>query len=189
MHHRAGDSGRATALLEQARAAAAPGNERATIVAQLAGVQASPQDAVALYREALSEAEGDDALQATIHLRLAGLMRLTEGIERGMEHGELAVRAASRVGDAALRCRALAAYGLMHFNTGRGIPTAEMEEALSLERSLAEWPLDDGPTWVYGWQLCWSADLDRRARPLPGGPALSSRRGTTPRERRRRSGT
>jgi DNA-binding CsgD family transcriptional regulator len=161
MHNRAGDSARATALLGLAREAASPGNERATIVAHLAGVQASPQDAVALYRDALSEAEGDDALEATIHLRLAALMRWSEGIERGMEHGELAVRAASRVGDAALRCRALAAYGLMHFNTGRGIPTVEMEEALSLERSLAEWPLDDGPTAVFGWQLCWSADVDR----------------------------
>ena len=116
-----------------------------------------------------SEAEGDDALEATIHLRLAALMRWTEGIERGMEHGELAARAASRVGDAALRCRALAAYGLMHFNTGRGIPTAEMEEALSLERSLAEWPLEGGPTWVYGWQLWWSADVDRARDALPRG--------------------
>jgi DNA-binding CsgD family transcriptional regulator len=160
-HNRAGDSDRATTLLEQARAAAAPGNERATIVAHLAGVQASPQDAVALYRDALSEVEGDDALEATIHLRLAALMRWSEGIERGMEHGVLAVRAASCVGDAALRCRALAAYGLMHFNTGRGIPTVEMDEALSLERSLAEWPLDDGPTAVFGWQLLWSADFDR----------------------------
>ncbi len=160
-HHATGDTGRAIALLTQARAAAAPGVERATVVAHLAGVQASPQDAVALYREALSEAEGDDALQATIHLRLAELMRFTEGIERGMAHGELATRAAARVGDAALRCRALAAYGLMHFNTGRGLPAAEMEEALALERSLAEWPLDDGPTWVYGWQLCWLADVDR----------------------------
>ncbi|MDQ3065778.1 MAG: hypothetical protein M3R12_01315 [Actinomycetota bacterium] len=161
MHQRAGDTDRATALLEQARAATAPGNERATMVSHLAGVQASPQDAVALYREALSEAEGDDALEAAIHLRLALLMRFTEGFERGMEHGELAARAASRVGDTALRCRALAAYGLMHFNSGRGIPTAEMGEALSLERELAELPLDDGPTWVYGWQLSWSADLDR----------------------------
>ena len=160
MHHRAGDTDRATALLEQARAGASPGNERAAIVAHLAGVQASPQDAVALYRAALSEADGDDALEATIHLRLAALMRFTEGIERGMEHGELAARAASHVSDTALRCRAIAAYGLMHFNTGRGIPTVEMEAALSLERSLAEWPLEGGPTWVYGWQLCWSADVE-----------------------------
>jgi DNA-binding CsgD family transcriptional regulator len=161
MHNRAGDTARAVALLEQARGAATPGHERATILAHLAAVQPRPQDAVALYREALPEAEGDAALHATIHLGLAALMRFTEGIERGMEHGQLAAKAASRVGDPALRCRALAAYGLMHFNSGGGIPTVEMQEALSLERSLAEWPLHDGPTWVYGWQLCWSAELGR----------------------------
>ena len=161
LHDQAGDAGRATALLEQARAAAAPGSERATIVAQLARVQASPQHAVALYREALSEAEGDDAVQATVHLSLANLMRLSDGVERGIEHGELAVRAAARVDDAALRCRALAAYGLLHFNGGRGIPRTAMDEALSLERSLSDWPLDDGPTWTLGHQLWWSADVDR----------------------------
>jgi len=160
-HHATGDSDRASVLLRRALAAAAPGVERATVLVHLAGVQAGPQDAVALYRQALSEAEGDDALQATIHLSLASLMRFTEGIERGVGHAELAVRAAARVGDAALRCRALAAYGLMHFNTGRGLPAAEMEEALSLERSLPDWPLDDGPTWAYAWQLCWLADVDR----------------------------
>ena len=55
-------------------------------------------------------------------------MRYTEGFERGIEHAELAI-AAAPVGDAALRCRALAAYGLIHFNAYRGIPTVEMEEA------------------------------------------------------------
>jgi DNA-binding CsgD family transcriptional regulator len=160
-HHTAGDAGRAIALLRRARVSAAPGVERATVLAHLAGVQTSPQDAVALYREALSEAEGDDALQATIHFTLAGLMRHSDGIERGVEHAELAVRAASRVGDAALRCRALAAYGLMHFNAGRGIPALELEEALALERALDEWPLDGGPTVVFGYQLWWSADVDR----------------------------
>ena len=162
--NRAGDNARAAALLEQARTTAAPGDVRATVVAHLAGIQRRPRDAAALYREALSEVEDDDALQAAIHLRLAEMMRYTEGVERGIEHARLAI-AAAPVGDAALRCRALAAYGLMHFNAGRGIPTAEMEEALSLERSLAEWPLADGPTAVFGWQLLWSADVDR-ARPL-----------------------
>ena len=163
MHFRAGDTTRATALLDEARAASAPGTERATVMAHLARVQAHPQPAVALYREALMEAGPDDALRATIHLGLAGLSRmgLSDGIERGVEHGELAVRAASRVADAKLRCRALAMHGYMQFSTGRGIPTATMEEAISLERSLAEWPLDEGPTWLYGWQLVWSADVDR----------------------------
>jgi DNA-binding CsgD family transcriptional regulator len=161
MHKRAGDTTRATALLEEARAATAPGTERATVVAHLARVQASPQPAVALYREALLEAEGDDALRATIHLGLAGLMGWSEGSERGIEHGELAVRAASRVADVELRCRALAAYGLMHFESGRGIATTTMEEALSLERSLAESPLDEGPTFWFGYQLYWSAEVAR----------------------------
>jgi DNA-binding CsgD family transcriptional regulator len=161
MHHRAGDADRATALLERAFAAAAPGSERATVLARLAGVQAGPQPAVALYREALSEAEGDDALEATMYLGLAGHAGWSGGFERGVEHAELAVRAASRAGDAALRCRALAQYGFMQFSTGRGIPTETMEEAISVERSLAEWPLNEGPTWIYGFQLCWSADVDR----------------------------
>jgi DNA-binding CsgD family transcriptional regulator/Tfp pilus assembly protein PilF len=148
-------------MLSAARAAATPGVERATIVARLAGVQSSYPDAVALYRQALSEAGDDAALQATIHLSLASLMRFTDGIERGVEHADLAVRAAARVGDPALRCRALAAYGLMYFAAGRGIPSAEMEAAVSLERSLAEWPLAEGPTLGLAHQLWWSADVDR----------------------------
>src|SRR6266850_1665815 len=33
--------------------------------------------------------------------------------------------------------------------------------ALSLERSLAEWPLANGPAHVFAHQLWWSADVDR----------------------------
>jgi len=167
-HFEAGDNDRAIALLDQARAAAAPGAERATVLVHLAPVTKDvrgPREAVALYREALGEAEGDDALEAMIHLSLAELMRFSEGVELGVEHAELAVRAASRAGDATLRCRALAACGLLRFNAGQGIPRAEMEKALVLERALPEWPLGDGPTWAFCHQLWWSDDLDL-ARPL-----------------------
>jgi DNA-binding CsgD family transcriptional regulator len=159
MHRRTGGNDRAAALLEPARAAAEAGHERATVVAQLADVQTSPRDAVALYREALVDAAGDDALQATIHLRLATLMRFSDGVQRGVEHAELAVAAASLTDDTALRSRALAAYGLLHFAAGQGIPD-EMHAALSLERSLPDWPIDGGPTGVFGHQLWWSADVD-----------------------------
>jgi DNA-binding CsgD family transcriptional regulator len=114
---------------------------------------------VALYRAALLEAEGDDALRAALHLGLAGRMGWSEGFERGLEHAELAVDAASRVGDAELRCHALAAYGLMHLDSGLGIAGVEMEEALALERSLARWPLEDGPAFRFGYQLVWSAEV------------------------------
>jgi DNA-binding CsgD family transcriptional regulator len=160
LHSRAGDTSRATALLDDARATAAPGSDRAAILTELALVQPNPGVAIALNRQALAEIGADDALEATIHLRLAELMRFDEGIEHGIEHGELAVRAASQVGDAVLRSRAFASYALQHFSAGRGIPTG-MEEALAFERSLPEWPLMDGPTRIYAWQLCFAADVDR----------------------------
>ena len=159
LHGRAGDADRATALLEGALAAAAPGSERAGILAQLAHIQPTAQDSVALYREALSETE-DDALQAEIHMNLASLMRFSDGVDRGCEHAELAVLAASRAGGTTLRCRALAAKGRLQFNAGRGVPSAEMDEARSLERALPDWPLEDGPTFVTGHQLWWSGDVD-----------------------------
>ena len=64
------------------------------------------------------------------------LVMVTEERHRGLTHAELAVEAASRAGDAALRCRALATFGFLHFRGGRGIPRERMEEALALERSL-----------------------------------------------------
>jgi DNA-binding CsgD family transcriptional regulator len=160
-HYAAGDTDRAVAMLDQAGAAAAPGVERATVLARLAYLQPNPRDSIALYRTALAETDGDDALQAEIHMNLASLMRFADGRQRGLEHGELAVRAAERVGNSALRCRALAAYGMLYFGAGHGIPMGQMEAALALERSLAEWPLTEGPAWVFGHQLWWSADVDR----------------------------
>jgi DNA-binding CsgD family transcriptional regulator len=163
-HFEAGDNARAIALLEQARAAVPPGVERAAVLVQLGPMTKyvhGPREAVALYREALAEAEGDDALEAAIHLSLAELSRFGEdGVDLGIEHAALAVRGASRVGDAQLRCRAMAAHGLLRFNAGRGLPRAEMDEALALERSLPDWPLMDGPTNAFGYQLWASGDLD-----------------------------
>jgi DNA-binding CsgD family transcriptional regulator len=159
-HYAAGDDGRAVALLEGARAEAAPGVERASILVQLAAVQGGPREAEALYHQALAESGGDDALDATIHLNLADLMRFGEGVERGLAHAELAVLAASRVDDVALRSRALAVQGRLHFNAGHGFSRAEMEEALALERALPEGPLTDGVMMVLCHQLWWSDDLD-----------------------------
>jgi DNA-binding CsgD family transcriptional regulator len=173
----AGDSRRAIALLEQARASAPPGPARAAVLMHL--VQPTwdargPREALVLCEEALAEAEGDDAVEATIRLDLADLMRgFVEGAssDRGLEHAELAVAAARRAGDPALRCRALAMFGLLHFIAGRGVPRAEMEEALALERSLGlavEGSLGSSPlaeaTWVRAHQLAWSGEDFERAR-------------------------
>ena len=160
MHSRAGDATRATELLTGELGGAAPGDERATVISHLAHVEKSPEAARRLYHDALDEAR-DDALRAEIHLSLARLSCWGDGIARGGKHADLAVAAAARVDDVALRCRATAVYAEMHFRLGRGIPTARMEEALALERSLGEWPLDEGPAEVRVYQLVWSADTDR----------------------------
>jgi DNA-binding CsgD family transcriptional regulator len=165
----AGDSRRAIALLEQARASTPPGAARAAVLMHL--VQPTwdahgPREALVICREALAEAEGDDALEATIRLDLADLMRgFVEGAssDRGLEHAELAVAAARRAGDPALTCRALAMFGLLHFIAGRGIPRAEMDEALELERSLGGSPLAEA-TWVLAHQVAWSGEEFERAR-------------------------
>lgn len=159
MHRRAGDVDRAIVLLEKARGAAASGDDRATVLAALAGVRPST-DSIDLYYDALAQAR-DDALRATIHIRLATKMRWGDGVERAVEHAELAARAAARIEDAAVRCRALAVLGVTRFYAGRGLAMDTMREAIALERSLAEWPLDEGPTVQFAYQLFWSADTDR----------------------------
>jgi hypothetical protein len=93
-------------------------------------------------------------------------MRYTESADRGLAHAELGVHAASRIDDARLNCRAWRRSGPLRFNTGGGIPRAQMEQALALERSLPEWPLADGATWVSAHQLVWSGDLERTRRLL-----------------------
>jgi DNA-binding CsgD family transcriptional regulator len=159
-HDLAGDTDRAITLLERARDEASPGVERAEALVRLADVQDDPRENVPLYREALTEAAGDDSLAATIHTRLAVSMAWDEGAEPGLTHAELAVDAASRTDDPEVRCRALAAYGDWHFRAGRGIQHAQMERAMTLERSLASWPLDRGPTDLFSRQLVLAADVE-----------------------------
>jgi DNA-binding CsgD family transcriptional regulator len=168
-HCEAGDGRRAIALLEQAYKTAPRGAARAAVLVRLARtvcVVVGDREAIDLNREALAEAERDDALMAEIHLSLAPALAVTEDRNRGLEHAELAVQAASRTGDAALRCRALAEFGFLHFREGRGIPRERMEEALALERSLPQLQLTAPATWTSGLQLVWSGELERARRPL-----------------------
>jgi DNA-binding CsgD family transcriptional regulator len=166
--HEAGDGDRAIALLEQARDAAPRGSARAAVLVHLARTVAElggRREAVNLNREALEEAEGDAALESEIQLNLAFLGK---SWNRGLAHAELAVEAASRAGDAALRCRALAVFGFLHFRVGRGVAREQMEEAMALERSLPRWPLIAEVTSAFAYQLVMSGELERARRLLEG---------------------
>ena len=160
LQRRAGDSDRAAVLLERERVAAAPGNERAKVLTHLAGVQANPQDAVALYREALEEAEADDALQADIQLRLAGLMRLRRRL-RARDRAQQACRPRRRAGRRRRAPLPRSRRLRPHAVPGRTRHTGAEMEGARARASVARWPLDNGPTMVFGHQLWWSADVDR----------------------------
>ena len=166
--HEAGDGHRAIAQLEEAYASALPGAARAAVLVRLARTVwevVGPREAITLSREALAEAEGDDALEAMIQLSLAEAVADIEDGHRGLEHAELAAAAASRAGDTTLRCRALATYGFLHFREGLGVPSGPMEEALALERSLQLWPQPAPATAAVAAQLVWSCELSQ-ARPV-----------------------
>ena len=159
----AGDGSRAIELLEQAYRTAPPGPTRAAVLLRLARAMedfVGAREAVERYREVLVEAEGDDALLAETHLRLAGLVKVMEERNLALEHAELAVQAASRFGDAALRCNALAGYAQLHMRLGRGVASKQMEEALALEQSLPESSAPGAATWALVYQLVWSGDLE-----------------------------
>ena len=163
-HRDAGDGRRAIAQLERAYETAPAGVARAAVLVHLAGTVLlidGPRAATELYREALREAAGNDVLTAQVHLQLADGVSETDDRERGLVHAELAVQAALRTDDPALQCEALAAFGLLHFGLGRGIPRERMDAALALERSLPEWPLVIEATLAHAFQLLWSGELDQ----------------------------
>jgi DNA-binding CsgD family transcriptional regulator len=162
-YHVAGDVPGALRLLEQARADAAPGVARAAILVGLGDVlvYTEPSAAEAHWAQALDEAIGDDALEASIHTRHARMMAWRAGIEQGVAHATLALRAAARTDDIALQCCALASESDWRFRGGQGIQEARMQEAVELERSLETWPLVEGPTEMLCLQLIWAAEIDR----------------------------
>ena len=164
LHFHAGDLERALGVLDGAVDEAAPGPERAAVLLRLGRLRAETSgaaEAVALWREALAEAAGDDALEARILLRLGEFLRFTEGAEPALAHLEAAVDAAARGDDDDLMCRALAAHALVHFNTGRGIHHESMGRALALEATLAARSGTMPATPFFVHQLVWSGEYER----------------------------
>jgi DNA-binding CsgD family transcriptional regulator len=158
----AGDTERAITFLEHALAGAAPGPERASILHRLGSVLTharGPRDGIAQLQEALAHTEGDHALAAAIELELADTLRYATGPRSAEPHAVAAVRAAERADDDALRCAALAVFGLINFRLGRGIDHETMARAVALEESLALPPAMWSPKLLLCDQLLWSHDL------------------------------
>ena len=178
LHFESGNAQRARALLEEAAARAAPGQERARALVRLARVRSYGDDlraAAELFRQALAESEGDAALQASAHEGLSACaMRLREGIGEGVAHAQAALELACACGDDALAAEALGSQLILEALAGYELAPLTLEEALSAgegrerERVLAHPHFTAGIVWL------WWDDL-ARARAAFEGLLLRSR--------------
>ena len=120
-------------MLEGAAAETPRGPARAAFLLRLGRLRAEnfsgADEAIALWREALAESGDDDELRARVLGELGQFLRFTEGAEAALEQLRAAVDTAAQVDDDDLRCRTLAAYALVHFNSGRGIDHEGMKRA------------------------------------------------------------
>ena len=131
----AGDPDRAIELLEDARAAASPGSQRAEALAVLARLHRFGGDqplAVELARQALAEAGSDDRVRALAAQGLAAtLFFLREDLHEGVQLATVAAEHAARAGEVALEMEARADKGLLECLVGQ-------PEAAATLRALAE---------------------------------------------------
>jgi DNA-binding CsgD family transcriptional regulator len=131
---RAGAKRRARELIDEARADAPPGPERARMALTLAwwglGERAELVDALG---QALEDARGDTRLLAELHAVLAGHLCPQADITRAAEHASRAVALAERAGDPATLAIALVNAATVDFYAGKGIDVSRLERALALE--------------------------------------------------------
>jgi DNA-binding CsgD family transcriptional regulator len=141
LHFESGDSPRAEAQLEQVVAGLGPGRDRARAVTQLGRVRSdqSLTEAVALFSQALDEAEGEREIIAGAHEGVAiSLFFLHERLDRAIGHAELAAELAIELHDEALAGEALGSQLLAETILGLTSATATSERALALQEVAQE---------------------------------------------------
>jgi DNA-binding CsgD family transcriptional regulator len=110
LHYESGDSPRAETQLRHVIERLGPGKGRANAVMRLARVRAyeALDEAVALFLQAVEEAEGDREILATAHEGVATcLWRLYERLDEALEHADVAAKLALELGNEALAGEAL----------------------------------------------------------------------------------
>ena len=159
-HLEAGEGSRARSIVDDLLAQATAGPRRAEVLI-LDSDMADPASAITLLEQALAEAAGVPALEATIHAGLAGAGRATKGRVWAERHASTSLQLAERLDDDALRSHALSIVASIRFE--RGDPDA-LELAIRAYRLAT--PLDDPQrvNWAgfsVGFALTFSGDNER----------------------------
>jgi DNA-binding CsgD family transcriptional regulator len=134
-HLAAADVRRADTVARELVASAPAGQERAEALVLLSGVEVAAGDhakAIVLRREALSEPDVSERLQAEIHRWLGSEVRMNEGLASAERHARTALELAERIGDDAFRAGTLAVLALLRFNAAHPDGVALAEEAYEL---------------------------------------------------------
>ncbi len=131
---RAGDTAHSEGILERLDATLSPGHSRARAIG-LRGFIA--QDRSTLLR-AVGEATGDDELLAVFHADLSTIELRHGDRSASLEHARAAVAAARKAGDAAALTKALTAQALPLAHGRATQALALLDDAVRLERTLAE---------------------------------------------------
>ena len=159
----AGDTERASTILQELIAAMEPGHARAELLSRQARLRHFGQDiaaSIALLHEARAEAEDDSALRGEIEEGLAwGLLLVRSDLPAAAEHARTAARLAEQRGDDAALAEALAIQAVTDLVLGREWEVA-MARALSLEESTLGLRTLRHPTFAYGYCLGCADRLD-----------------------------
>jgi len=161
---RTGDGGRARALLEEALQSAPSGPPRAQALNWLGIVEEFEGDrrvAADLFRAALAEPAGDDALRAELEYGLADvLFVMRTDLDAASRHASDAVALAKRSSDRAGEVAALATQSLVDAVLGRPEWRTTLERARAFEPEADQGSLTDGPAFVLAVNLGWVDELD-----------------------------
>jgi DNA-binding CsgD family transcriptional regulator len=159
-HLAAGEGVRPRAIALELAAAAPPGATRAEALALLADL--SPFDsAVALLEEALREAEGHPALQASLHRLLAGFGRFTRGRRWAKGHARAAIALAEQLGDEPLLAVATAGLAIIRFDLGHADAPRLADHAHELAIACGDKEAELKASLALAQVLVWSVSTNR----------------------------
>jgi DNA-binding CsgD family transcriptional regulator len=161
-HGVAGGVDRGLVLAGELVVRSSPGRERAEALTLLADLGSEePGRAIPLLHDALVEAEGQPALEASIHQRLSLIVRFTEGLVPAERHARAAADLASQLDDDALRASALAGLAIIRFNAGEADALRLAERAHDLAPAVAASQAAADAGFALAHILTWSFQLDR----------------------------
>ncbi len=159
---RAGSKKRAKQLLEDARASAPTGPEKARIALALVSWGLADTSAVVdVLVQALADAEGDARLLAEVHTVLASSLCPQIDIAAAADHASRGLALAEGAGDPVTLARALVSVASVDFYAGRGSNVARIARALELEAGVLNPYGEIGVArFVQAFQLMATGDLE-----------------------------